>query len=167
MFYGKNCFYNCNSSGYSLYGLDAYYNYANPGSDSALAASISAAYEKGEPIVAYYWEPTWLSGKYDLILLQDAPFTKDAYPEGLCEFPSMTIKVCVAKGFTEQAPEYCNFLRNYHTTSALISTALAYMQDNKASYTDTAKWFLKQHDDFITEWLPADSAALVRAALQN
>lgn len=167
MFYGKNCFYNCNSSGYSLYGLDAYYNYANPGSDSALAASISAAYEKGEPIVAYYREPAWLSGKYDLILLQDAPFTKDAYPEGLCEFPSMTIKVCAAKEFPGQAPEYCNFLRNYHTTSALISTALAYMQDNKASYTDTAKWFLKQHDDFITEWLPADSAALVRTALQD
>ncbi len=152
---------------YKAYGLDSYYNYADPGSDSALAASISAAYEKGEPIVAYYWEPAWLSGKYDLVLLQDEPYTKELFDRGLCEFPSMTIKVCVSKDFLTQAPEYCNFLRNYHTTSALISTALAYMQDNKASYTDTAKWFLKQHDDFITEWLPADRATLVRAALRD
>jgi len=152
---------------YKAYGLDTYYNYADPGSDSALAASISSAYQKGEPIVAYYWEPTWLSGKYDLVLLKDEPYSKEAFKKGLCEFPSMTIKVCVSKGFPEQAPEYCEFLKKYHTTSALISSALAFMQDNKASYTDTAKWFLKQHDDFITEWLPADRAAIVRTALRD
>ena len=44
----------------AFYGLDKYYNYIDPGSDSALAAAIASAYEKGEPIVAYYWEPAWI-----------------------------------------------------------------------------------------------------------
>ena len=42
------------------YDMYEFYNYFSPGSDSALSAVIAGAYEKGEPIVAYYWEPTWL-----------------------------------------------------------------------------------------------------------
>jgi len=45
------------------YDMYEYYNYFSPGSDSALSAVIAGAYEKGEPIVAYYWEPTWLMGE--------------------------------------------------------------------------------------------------------
>jgi electron transfer flavoprotein beta subunit len=58
----------------TYYGLDEFYIYIDPGSDPALSASIASAYEKGEPIVAYYWEPTWLTGKYDLVLLEDPAY---------------------------------------------------------------------------------------------
>lgn len=152
---------------YKAYGLDEFYNYADPGSDSALAAAFAGAYERGEPIAGYYWEPTWLTGKYDLVLLDDEPYSADNFKKGLCEFPSMTIKIAVSKDFPAAAPDYCEFLKKYGTTSALISNALAYMQDNKTSYEDTAKWYLKQHDDFLDAWLPADKAALVRAALSE
>ena len=47
---------------YELYGLDKEYNYFRSGSDASLSAVISSAYDKGEPIVTYYWEPTWLMG---------------------------------------------------------------------------------------------------------
>ncbi|MGL5513678.1 MAG: glycine betaine ABC transporter substrate-binding protein, partial [Sporomusa sp.] len=40
------------------YGFDKDFVYFRPGSDAALAAAFSTAYEKGEPIVGYYWEPT-------------------------------------------------------------------------------------------------------------
>ena len=36
-------------------GLDQSYNYFQPGSDAALSAAFTSAYEKGEPIVGYYW----------------------------------------------------------------------------------------------------------------
>jgi ABC-type proline/glycine betaine transport system substrate-binding protein len=52
---------------FAFYGLNENFNYIDPGSGTTLAASISAACEKGEPIVAYYWEPTWIMGKYDLV----------------------------------------------------------------------------------------------------
>ena len=52
---------------YLHYGLDENFIYFRPGSDSALASAITSAYEKGEPIAAYYWEPTWLLGMYDMI----------------------------------------------------------------------------------------------------
>jgi glycine betaine/proline transport system permease protein/glycine betaine/proline transport system substrate-binding protein len=43
---------------WEYYGLDEMYNYIDPGSETALAAAFASAYEKGEPIVGYYWDPT-------------------------------------------------------------------------------------------------------------
>ena len=58
---------------YEFYGLNENYNYFDPGSQSASIATITSAYNKGEPIVSYHWDPTWLTGKLDLVLLEDAP----------------------------------------------------------------------------------------------
>jgi len=150
---------------YAFYGLDEMYNYMDPGSDSALAAAFAAAYKKGEAIVGYYWEPTWLTGKYDMVLLDDAPYEADLYRSGECACPSVPITVCVSNAFYAAAPEYCEFLSNYKTSSALTAEGLTYIQDNSASYEEAAQWFLTQHDELLTEWLPEDKAAIVREAL--
>lgn len=152
---------------YEYYGLDSCYNYVDPGSDSALSAAIASAYEKGEPIVAYYWTPTWITGKYDLVLLEDNPYNADDYEKGACACPSVRVTVCVNGDFDQEAPDFCDFLSNYHTSSDLTAEALAYINDNDASYADAAKWFLKEHDDLLDEWLPADKAKLVREALNE
>lgn len=39
-------------------GLDENFIYFPPGSDAALQTAIIDAFDKGEPIAAYYWEPT-------------------------------------------------------------------------------------------------------------
>lgn len=151
-----------------LYGLDAMYNYMDPGSDAALSASIAGAYEKGEPIVAYYWEPTWLSGKYDLVILEDAPYDPDKFPNGETAFPSVPLTVCVNPDFKQKNQEFCEFLSKYKTSSALTSEALLYLQDNDLDdYTVAAKWFLKEHDELLSQWLSADKADLVRKALTS
>lgn len=146
-------------------GLDEMYNYIDPGSDPALAAAIVGAYEKGEPVVAYYWEPAWITGKYDLVLLEDAPYDPDLYLLGQCECPSIRLTVVVNPAFYEQHPEYSEFLSKYRSSSQLTSEALAYISENDASYRDAAIWFLKTHDDLIDQWLPEDKAALVREGL--
>lgn len=149
----------------AFYGLDAMYNYIDPGSDPALAAAIAGAYERGEPIVAYYWEPAWITGKYDLVLLEDAPYEPDLYLLGQCECPSITLTVAVTPGFETEYPEFAQFLSQYQTSSQLTSDALAYISENDASYEDAARWFLKEHDDLLSQWLPEDKADLVRQAL--
>lgn len=147
-------------------GLDKMYNYFQPGSDPALSAAFTSAYEKGEPIVGYYWEPTWLTGKYDLVLLEDVPYVdEESYKEGKTACPSVDVTIGVSNSFYEENPEFCEFLEKYTTSSALTSEALAYMQDTKADYEETAKWFLTEHSEFIDEWLPADKAESVKGAL--
>lgn len=146
--------------------LDTDYIYFQPGSDAALAAAFTSAYEKGEPIVGYYWEPTWLTGKYDLVLLEDAPYTDaESYKEGKTACPSVRVTIGVSNAFYEQNEEFCGFLKNYHTSSALTSEALAHMQDTGDDYNATARWFLTEHDELLSQWLPVKEADKVRGAL--
>lgn len=151
---------------YEFYGLDEFYNYIDPGSDPALAAAIAGAYEKGEPIVAYYWEPAWITGQYDLVLLEDAPYDPDLYLEGQCACPSIELTVCVNPEFYEDNKSFCDdFLSHYETSSQLTSDALAHMQQEEADYPETAVWFLQQHPDLVDQWLPEEKAKLVHDAL--
>ena len=87
---------------YLHYGLDENFIYFRPGSDSALASAITSAYEKGEPIAAYYWEPTWLLGMYDMILLEDEPFNPDTYLAGETEIPPVNVTIGVSNAFVEE-----------------------------------------------------------------
>ncbi len=152
---------------YLHYGLDENFIYFRPGSDAALSAAITDAYERGEPIVAYYWEPTWLIGKYDFVLLEDEPFDEDTYLDGKTELPTVKVAIGVSNNFAESAPkELLEFLSKYKTSSALTSEALAYIQDTDASYEEAAKWFLKTYDNLIDEWLAPDEAQVVRDILE-
>jgi ABC-type proline/glycine betaine transport system substrate-binding protein len=151
---------------YKFYGLDKDFTYFQPGSDAAMSAAFTSAYEKGEPIVGYYWDPTWLTGKYDLVLLEDAPYDVNTYKNGECACPSVDVTVCASNDMVTKAPDFVEFLKKYKTSSALTAEALAYMQDNKTNYEDTAKWFLKSHDELMTQWLPSEKANVVRKALE-
>lgn len=152
---------------YQHYGLDKNFVYFRPGSDASLSAAITSAYEKGEPIVAYYWEPTWLMGKYDFVLLQDAPYDPVGFVEGKTACPAVNVTISTSNAFAEKNPEFCQFLSKYRTSSALTSEALAYMQDTGANYVDTAKWFLGEHPELLDQWLAPDDVSKVEAAING
>lgn len=147
-------------------GLDETYNYFSPGSDTALASSIAGAYEKGEPWVGYYWEPTWVIGKFDMVLLGDIPYDEEIWLESYgTELPPADVTIAVHKDLPEKAPEVVSFLKNYKTSSSITSEALAYMQENDATAKETAKWFLEEYEELWTSWVPDDIAEKVKEAL--
>lgn len=148
------------------YGLDTYYNYVIPGSQAALDAVATSAWDSQSPVVFYYWEPTWLLGKYDFVLLEDDPYDPALYADGLCACPAVKVTVGVSNQFAESNPEYCEFLTRYGVSSAVISEALAYMQDNDADHAETARWLLSEaHPELIDQWLEPDQANVLREAL--
>lgn len=149
------------------YGLNKYYNIFRPGSAAALDTSIVQAYEKGEPWLGYYWEPTWIFGKYDLTLLEEDPYNKDEWTRNIytTAFPAVPVTVCVNKNMTSKAPELVEFLSNYKTSSSITSEGLAYMQENNAGAAEAARWFLENYRDLWKSWLPEDVARKVEAAL--
>lgn len=146
-------------------GLDEMYNYVQPGSDAAMSAAMISAWDRGRPIVAYYWEPTWLLGMYDFVLLEDAPYDPETYMEGKTALPAVRVTICVSNDFAESNPEFCTFLSNYRTSSALTSEALAFMQETGEDYTAAAEWFLREHGELVDQWLTPEQAKLLRTAL--
>ncbi|WP_273701681.1 ABC transporter substrate-binding protein [Tepidanaerobacter acetatoxydans] len=151
---------------FETYGLSEKFEYFNPGSDTALNTSIVSAIEKGEPWVGYYWEPTWIMGKYDMTLLEDEPYSLEKWENGYaCEFPGVKVTVAVNKEVTEKAPEVVGFLKNYKTSSELTNKMLAYMQENDVNATEAAMWFLREYEDLWAQWLPDDIANKVKKSL--
>ena len=149
------------------YGLDKTYNYFSPGSDAALSTSMSKAFEEGKPWLGYYWEPTWIMGKYDMTLLSDTPFDEALWNDGnRCEFVTEIVTVGVNKSMETKAPNIVEFLSHYETSNALTNEALAYMRENDVGTDKTAVWFLKSHTDLWTPWVPTEVADKVKAALK-
>ncbi|WP_019416229.1 ABC transporter substrate-binding protein [Paenisporosarcina sp. TG20] len=146
--------------------LNETYNYFRPGSEAALNTSLVSAHEKGEPWVGYNWEPTWVSGKYEMTLLEEPEYTEERWANGFASaFPANTCTVNAHKDLPDKAPEVTEFLSNYQTNSTLISEALAQMEENDLSINQVATWFLQEHEDVWISWVPQDVADKVKAAL--
>lgn len=180
----KGRFYNCilgwncevmNTKKLKAYGLEDDYTNFRPGSGAALAAAIASNYERGKPFVAYYWGPTWVLGKYDLVMLDEPAYdkaiweamTKSENPEQAVAYPLVEVVVGVNTKFAEAAPKLVEFLTAYETSNALVSQALAYMQENEnATADDAALNFLKTKPEVWSRWVPAEVAERVKAGLK-
>ncbi|WP_317322238.1 glycine betaine ABC transporter substrate-binding protein [Subdoligranulum variabile] len=151
------------------YGLDQYYNYFVCGSDAILNTAMTSAWDKQEPIVAYYWEPTWLLGMYDFVLLEDEPYDSATYQDGIGACPAVTVTVAVSNDFAASNPEYCEFLSKFSMPSAIISEALAYMQQYApADYQAAARWLLTEsHPELLDQWLTPEQAEQMRLMLSG
>lgn len=147
------------------YDLEKDFTYLRPGSDTALAASIAGAMETGEPWVGYYWEPTWIMGKYDMILLEEPAFDPEKWKNYQCAFPATEVTTGVHRDLLKRAPEVVEFLRNYETTSELTSEFLCYMMENEVEADQAALFFLQEYEEIWTKWVPKDVAAQVKSAL--
>jgi len=147
-------------------GLDAYFEYFRPGSEAAMNAAFANAYERGEAIVGYYWEPTWLMGMFDFVLLEDSPFlNEEEFIAGRTAFPSVVVTVTVSNQFYADNPEFSDFLLRYSTTSEMINEALAFMQETGANHQGAARWFLQNNQHLLDQWLDPEQASAVRRAI--
>jgi glycine betaine/proline transport system substrate-binding protein len=135
------------------YGLGENFNQAAPGSGAALAATMVGAYEKGEPWVGYYWAPTAVLGRLDMVRLKGS------------EFEPADVNIIVNKSVIERAPDVVEFLKKYATSVDTNNEFLAKMEEMDWDAEETAIWFLKEKEDLWTEWVSGDVAEKVKAAL--
>lgn len=151
---------------FNFYGLNENFIYFRPGSEAALASVLTAAYEKGDPIVGYYWDPTWLLAKYDFVKLDDAPYNATDFAAGKTAFAAVKVTIAARTGFTADYPDAAAFLKKYKTTSALNSEMLLHMQETKDDVVKTSIWFMKKHPELLAAWLMPKELALVTKALE-
>ena len=181
----KGRFYNCklgwncekvNSRKLEAYGLLDHYTNFRPGSGAALDAAIASAYKRGRPIVFYYWGPTWVLGKYDLVRLKEPAYDKAAWEvldkaksgAGLkaCAYPDIRVTIAVNKAFADAAPALIGFLDKYRMQDDLVNKALVYMRETKdKTGAKAAREFLRKHPALWQAWVPAEVAAKVKASL--
>ncbi len=150
------------------------YELFSPGSGANLKASIARKAARKEPIVAYYWGPTDVIGKYDLVRLKMPDYDPEKFKcltDPNCENPQVTgwktgeVAVAVTSDIKEKAPDVADFLSKFQLPNDVVNTVLAWGDDNSASPEDVATHFFKEYGDVWTKWLPDDVAEKVKASL--
>ena len=150
---------------YMHYELDDKFEYTRLGSEATVNASLEAAYNKGEGWVGYGFEPTLVSGKLDLVRLEDEPYEESLLMSGACEVPSQVLKIVSSSTFAERAPDLVPFFEKYQTGSDLIASTLVYLDENKSTHEEAAIWLLTENPELLDQWLTEEQASKVKEAL--
>lgn len=166
------------------YGLAEHYNVQEPGASAALDAAIAGAYRRGEPLLTYYWEPTWLLGAYDMVRLEEPAFNEtcneitqkvisgtmklaDVPKEGGCAFPEDDVFITAHPSLKTRAPEVAEFLSKMTVGNEVLNKLSAYMELEKKSAEETAVWFFENYQAEWRSWVPADVAQKLEDALRK
>jgi glycine betaine/proline transport system substrate-binding protein len=138
---------------FEQYGLGETFNMGVAGSGTALAGTMVGAYHKNEAWVGYYWAPTAVLGKLDMVRLKGS------------EYPPADVNILVNSSMLEKAPDIVEILEKYSTTVNDNNEFLAKMEDEGWDAAQTAEWFLKNKEDVWTKWVSSEVAEKVKAAL--
>lgn len=154
--------------------LDDAFELFSPGSGENLKASIARKVTRKEPVLAYYWGPTDVLGKYNLVRLQMPPYDADKFTcltDKDCANPQASdwkageVAVAVVAELRDKAPAPAAFLAKMSMPNGKMNQLLAWGSDEKASNDEMAVRFLKDEEAVWSAWVPAEVAAKVKAAL--
>ncbi|MBD8099682.1 ABC transporter substrate-binding protein [Pseudomonas fluorescens] len=157
------------------YGLDDSYVNFRSGSGAALDAEIASSIRRGKPVLFYYWSPTPLMGRYQLIQLQEPPFDAQAWktltdadnpdPKPTRSLASK-LSIGVSTPFQKEHPQITQFFEKVEFPIEPLNQALAKMSENHTPPRDVAQAFLKAHPEVWKAWLTEDVALKVESALK-
>ncbi|UVL17131.1 ABC transporter substrate-binding protein [Pseudomonas sp. B21-023] len=163
-----------NSQKLKAYGLDGLYNNFRSGTGAALDAEIAAKIKLGKPVLFYYWSPTPLMGRYDLVRLEEPPFDAAAWatltdpanpaPKGSRSLPAK-LSIGVSKAFRDAHPDLVAVFEKVDLPIDTLNKALADMSETRQKPRDAAIAFLRDNPAVWKAWLPAENAAKVEAGL--
>lgn len=181
---GWTC-YTINHVKQRVYGLDKFYTNFDPGSSGALDAAIAGGFKKGKPVFTYYWTPTGLMGKVDLVQLKEPAYDNACWTEmmvvvedikanGPDVFKDTCVSAYVDMALTKSATtKFANdpankpiidFIKKYSVPTADVNKSLGFYMEADGDLEATAKDFLKGSKAW-TKWVPSDVAKKVKAAL--
>ena len=173
---GWNCAIT-NENLFRAYGADAAgFALVDPGSAAGLDDSVARAVERGEGWLGYYWSPTALIERLDLVRLESLPHDAaewercttvpdcpDPAPVG---YPESEIRAVFGAGFAGKADVAVGYIERRRLTNDLANELLAWRADNDADGKATARHFLDEYESVWSSWVDPETADRVRAALR-
>lgn len=136
------------------------------GSGETLATSIAAAYADKAPWFGYYWAPTSVLGKYEMVQVDVGPHSaeahscntnKDCAAPARSAYPTSRVITAVTTDFKERQPEIAALMTNVQFTNAQMGSVLAWKEENKASADEAAVYFLNTYKDVWSGWINDDA----------
>ena len=172
---GWTC-YTINLVKHKVYGLDKFYTNFDPGSGGALDAAIAGGFKKGKPVFSYYWTPTGLMGKVDLVQLKEPKYDNACWTKMMavvedikangpevykdtcaCAYVDMALTKSATTKFANDPANkpIIDFIKKYSLPTADVNKSLGFYMDADGDLEATAKDFLKGSKAMWTKWVPS------------
>ncbi len=180
---GKGRFFNCptgwvceatNSRLLSLHGLDDTYTNFRAGTGAALDSAISSAYDRGVPILFYYWQPAGLMAKYRFHKIEQPAFNQACWDtivsgEGkLCasDFLTARLAIAVSTPFAQRNPGLIDFFEKVRFEPKMLNESILRMNQDQVSSQALVDAYLRE-ETVWRAWVPEDVAQRLDAYLQT
>ena len=151
----------------------------DPGSAAGLDGSMSKAAERGENWFGYYWAPTALIGKYNMVPLDfGVPFAGKENWDGCivkaeqdCANPKPSawtkseVHTVITDSFKKKGGAAITYLSKRIVPGPIMNSMLVFMADEQAAGNDAAIEFLKKHEAIWSKWVSADVAKKIKKTL--
>ena len=155
---------------------DKGFDLIDTGSAAGLDGSLSNAYEGKKPWLGYYWAPTPLLGRYEMVKLDfDTEFDKkewdtctsvlDCDEPKVNAWPASDVFSVVTKEFAEKADIAMDYVGKRQWKNDTVNELLAWMQENQATGEDGAWYFLENNEDLWTTWVSEEAAEKIKDAI--
>lgn len=162
---------------YKAFGIDkAGFDLIDTGSAAGLDGSLAKAYNRKQAWFGYYWAPTAILGKYEMVKLDfgvehDAKEWDRCTGQGDCTDPKQNdwtksvVMTVTSSSFAKKSPEAFTYLSKRSWPNKVVNALLAFMDEEQAGGEEGAEKFLKENEKIWREWVPAEIAEKVKTAL--
>ncbi|MFM2587851.1 ABC transporter substrate-binding protein [Vibrio sp. TBV020] len=179
-FYSCPAGWNCQISAGNLFNAMALdksgFTIVDPGSSAGLSGAIAKAYEREEAWFGYYWAPTAVLGKYEMVKVDfgsgvDTDEFVNCTTQAECADPKPTmyppspVHTITTEEFATRAPQAYEYFAKRGFTNADMNQLLAWMEDNQADGEEAMFHFLEEYPQIWQAWVPQDVANKIKQAL--
>lgn len=152
------------------------FDLVDSGSAAGLDGAIAGAVQRKRGWLGYYWAPTPVLGKYEMVRLDMGAELDRAHFDNCTaiadcpdpkptDYPVAEVFTVVTKSFTESNGVAMGYLQTRSWGNEVLNDVLAWMDTNQATNEDAAFHFMEQHPDLWKAWLTPEIAEKVEKAL--
>ncbi|WP_027856270.1 ABC transporter substrate-binding protein [Marinobacterium jannaschii] len=175
---GWNCQITSGNIFKSLKMEEAGFELIDPGSGAGLAGSIAKAYEREQPWLGYYWAPTAILGKYNMVKVDfgtgvDEEHFTSCITDPDCDNPKTTmwppspVHTVITEEFASRAPEAAAYLSKRAFSNSEMNALLAWMEENQADGDIAMENFMTRFKNTWTPWVTAEASKKIEKALSE
>lgn len=179
-FYNCPAGWNCEISAANLFKAfnmeERGFELVNSGSSAGLSGSIAKAYEREKGWLGYYWAPTPVLGKYEMVKVDfgtgvDEKHYKECITQEDCldpkptMYPPALVVTVATESFAKKEPEAYRYFTKRTFKNKDMNKLLAWMEENQAEGSIAAEHFLVNHEDIWRQWVSPAAAEKIKDAL--
>lgn len=133
-------------------GLELNYEPVELGSETAHWAEMEAAYKRGEPFLAYAWEPHWIHAKLDLVEVALPEHSEDAWP--VSDWPQDVTFNYGSPSLAKDHPKVAELITKMSLSNEQQAQMILEIDVNKREMQEVVDEWMAANEDVWRAWMP-------------